>query len=434
MQTILSSQAYAKAQKLMPGGVNSPVRACRAVGGQPLFMSSGHGSQITDIDGNSYLDLVGSWGPLILGHAHPLVINAVRQAAGRGLTFGACCCQETELAELVQAFMPGMEKLRLVSSGTEATMSAIRAARGYTGRPKIIKFIGAYHGHADCLLVKAGSGAATFSVPDSAGVPASATNDTLVLAYNDIQAVQQAVDQYPQQIAAIIVEPVAGNMGVVLPKPGYLKGLRDITAANGILLIFDEVMTGFRVARGGAQELYGIKPDLTTLGKIVGGGMPLAAYGGRAEIMEVVSPLGEVYQAGTLSGNPVSLAAGIATLKVLQSSVGIYERLEELGSRLETSFTESLAKHSFAARVQRVGSMLTVFFTDQPVTDLTSAQTCKLQVFAAYYQSMLERGVYLPPSQFESAFLNTALSNQDAEQICLAFEDTIGELACQTPQ
>lgn len=424
-----SARLFAEARQLMPGGVNSPVRAFRAVGGEPLIFSSGSGPRITDVDGTSYLDLVGSWGPMILGHAHPEVVEAVREAAGRGLSFGATCEPEIELARRIQEMVPSMERVRLVSSGTEATMSALRVARGFTGRDRIVKFEGCYHGHADGLLVKAGSGAMTFGVPDSAGIPAAVARETLTLPYNDLDAVERLLAEQGPAIAAVILEPVVGNMGCVPPAPGFLQGLRDLTARHGVVLIFDEVMTGFRLAPGGAQEYFGIRPDMTCLGKIVGGGMPVGAYGGRSEIMEKVAPVGPVYQAGTLSGNPISVAAGLATLRILDRDRGIYGRLEQAGAFLEERLTASCARHGIAARLQRVGSMLTLFFTDRPVVDYATARTCDTAAFGRFFSGMLDRGVYLPPSQFEAAFLNAALAPEDLETLARAADETLAEMA-----
>ncbi len=413
----------------MPGGVNSPVRAFRAVGGEPLVFAGAAGARITDVDGNSYLDLVGSWGPLILGHAHPEVVEAVCQAASRGLTFGATCEAELELVRKIRERFPSIDLVRLVSSGTEATMSALRVARGFTGRDLIVKFEGCYHGHGDSLLVKAGSGATTFGVPDSAGVPASLARETLTLPYNDAEALERLLDEQGPQIAAVIVEPVAGNMGLVPPAPGFLQRLRDLTRSHGVLLVFDEVMTGFRVAPGGAQELFGIRPDLTCLGKIVGGGMPLGAYGGRHDLMECVAPLGPVYQAGTLSGNPVSVAAGLATLKVLDADPGLYGRLEQAGAFLQQGLEASAARHRIPVHMQRLGSMLTFFFNGRPVTDFTSARACDTAAFGRFFHGLLARGVYLPPSQFEAAFLNASLGTQDLEALAGAVDETLAEMA-----
>ena len=402
--TSRSEELYKEAQRYLPGGVDSPVRAFRAVGGTPPFIARGSGSKIYDVDGLEYIDYVGSWGPLILGHAHPQVVAAVQDVAQRGTSFGAPTELETRLAKLVTAAMPSIEMLRFVSSGTEACMSAIRVARAFTRRDKVIKFDGCYHGHADGLLVKAGSGAATFAVPDSAGVPAAYAKLTLVAGYNDIESVDGLLDANPGEVAAVIVEPVAANMGVVPPRPGFLKALRERAGAHGALLIFDEVITGFRVGYGGAQELYGVRPDLTCLGKIIGGGLPVAAYGGRREVMESVSPLGPAYQAGTLSGNPLAMTAGIETLGLL-SEPNLYERLEERGRQLEEGLADAAGD---AVTLARVGSLLTAFFAPGPVTDYASAATSDRQRFSAYFHRMLERGIYLAPSQFEAMFISTA--------------------------
>lgn len=415
----------------MPGGVNSPVRAFRAVGCHPLVFAQGQGATIIDVDGNRYLDLVGSWGPLILGHAHPAVVRALQSAASNGVSFGATCPQEIELGRLIKRALPSIDLIRLVSSGTEAAMSAIRAARGYTGRDLIIKFTGCYHGHGDSLLVKAGSGGATFGVPDSAGVPAALAQHTISLPYNDLTQVEQALAAHDRQIAAIIVEPVAGNMGVVPPAEGFLAGLRTLCDATGTVLIFDEVMTGFRVAWGGAQTLYNVTPDITVLGKIVGGGMPLAAYGGKRAIMEQISPLGPIYQAGTLSGNPLCVTAGLVTLSELSTHPEFYSKLEEYGQRIETHFNTTCQRLGLPAHAQRVGSMLTFFFSEEPVADFAAANRCNLSAFAVFFQGMLNQGIYLPPSQFESCFLNTALSSSAIETICTACTSILEEMACQ---
>ena len=412
-----STELAHEARQHLPGGVNSPVRAFRAVGGDPILFQSARGSRLVDVDGNEYLDLVGSWGPMILGHAHPQVIEAVQEAATHGLSFGATTEGEIRLAELVKRLIPSIDLFRLVSSGTEACMSALRVARGFTGRDRIVKFSGCYHGHSDALLVKAGSGALTLGVPDSGGVPADVAKNTLTLPFNNSEAVKSLFASDGSTIAAVILEPVVGNMGVVPPAPGFLELLRELTARHGALLIFDEVMTGFRLAPGGAQELYGMDPDLTCLGKILGGGMPLAGYGGRRDIMEVVAPLGPVYQAGTLSGNPVAVAAGRATLEKLGNSPGLHDGLESKGRRLEEGLREQIQRHQAPALVQRVGSMLTVFFTTTPVTDFDSAQTCRTDLFAAFFQGMLAQGIYLPPSQFEAAFLSTAHTQDDVDEI-----------------
>lgn len=413
MNTMRSDELFERALKKMPGGVNSPVRAFGSVGRNPLFISRAEGSKIYDEDGNEWIDYVCSWGPEILGHGCPEVIAAVREACGNGLTFGAPTEKEVVLAELIGELMPSMEMVRLVSSGTEAVMSGIRVARGFTKRDKIIKFKGCYHGHSDGLLVKAGSAALTTVVPDSAGVPASYIQHTLIGEYNNEDSVKQLFEQYKEQIACVIVEPVAANMGVVLPKPGFLQFLRDITRENGALLIFDEVITGFRLSLGGAQEYYGIKPDLTTLGKIVGGGMPIGAYGGRKEIMEMVSPLGPVYQAGTLSGNPIATAAGIETLNILKKNPQIYTELEKKAQCLAKAY-EALD----GVRVNQVGSLLCAYFTDNVVTDYESAVSSDLEQYAKYFNQMLEKGIYIAPSQFEAMFVSAAHSHQDITQTC----------------
>ena len=399
-----SKAAFRRALRSIPGGVNSPVRAFRAVGGDPLLIRRGAGAWVEDLDGNRYLDFVGSWGPLILGHAHPAIVSAVAAAARRGTTFGAPTEGETELAELIKSALPSIQLLRLVSSGTEACMSALRLARAFTKRRGVIKFEGCYHGHADPFLVKAGSGAATFGSPTSPGVEAE---HTIVLPYNDPDAFSRAMKRSGRKIAAVIVEPVAGNMGVVPPLMGFLETLREETRRHGALLIFDEVITGFRLAWGGAQTVLRIEPDLTTLGKIIGGGLPLAAYGGRREIMNLLAPKGPVYQAGTLSGNPLAVAAGIAQLRKLKSDPGIYRRLDGLAAEFERPF----AKH--AVTVNRVGSMMTVFFTPGPVTDWSSAARSDTRAFARFFRAMLQSGVYLPPSQFEAIFIGAAHTSSD---------------------
>ena len=410
-----SRALYAEAQKLLPGGVNSPVRAFRAVGGEPVFIDHAHGPYLYDADGNRYLDYVQSWGPVILGHAHPAVVQAVVQASMRGFSFGAPTQAESELAKLVIESVPSIEMVRFVNSGTEATMSALRLARAYTGRNKIIKFSGCYHGHADMLLVQAGSGVATMSLPDSPGVPLDAAKDTLIAPYNDSDAVEQLFRAYPQQIAAIIVEPVAANMGLVLPLPGFLEQLRALADEYGALLIFDEVITGFRVALGGMQQRVGIMPDLTCLGKIVGGGMPVGAYGGRREIMEWIAPLGPVYQAGTLSGNPLAMAAGIATLTELRKP-GRYEELERKGQLLGEGITRAIHEEGGAVQFARIGSMFGLFFTAQHVIDYASAKTSNTARYARFFWNMLALGVYLPPSQFETCFISLALDDGMLEE------------------
>lgn len=410
-----SKTLFERAKKHIPGGVNSPVRAYGSVGKTPRFIASAKGDRIVDVDGNEYIDYVCSWGPGILGHAPERVIKKVQEACELGLTYGAPTQQEVELAELIAELVPSMEVSRLVSSGTEAVMSAIRTARGYTGRDKIIKFKGCYHGHSDGLLVKAGSAALTTSVPDSAGVPADYTKHTLVALYNDKKSVEDLFSANPGEIAAVIVEPVAANMGVVLPEQGFLEFLREITSRYGALLIFDEVITGFRLALGGAQEYFGVTPDLTTLGKIVGGGMPIGAYGGKAEIMRMISPDGPVYQAGTLSGNPIATAAGIETLKMLKENPDIYRDLETKTTRLAQTVKDA-AKGK--AAVNQIGSLMSIFFTDQNVTDYNSAVSSNLEAYASYFGYMLDRGIYLAPSQFEAMFVSDAHTDEDIARTC----------------
>lgn len=410
-----SDALFAEALNYIPGGVNSPVRAFRAVGGRPFFVNRARGAHVWDVDGNEYVDYVGTWGPAILGHAHPAIIKAVQTAAENGTSFGIPNPLEVTMAKLICERVPSVRKVRLCNSGTEATMSAIRLARGFTRRDKIIKFDGCYHGHADSLLVRAGSGALTFGHPDSAGVPASFTQHTIVLPYNDTEAVRAAFAANPGQIAGIILEPVPGNAGLYLPKPGYLEALREITHAHGALLIFDEVMTGFRLARGGAQERFGIQPDLSCFGKVIGGGLPVGAFGGRAEIMDCLAPLGPVYQAGTLSGNPVAMAAGIAALEELGKG-DAYARLESLGAALEAGLKEAAQSAGIPVRFNRCGSMFCAYFTAQPVWNLGDAMTSDRERFKRYFHGMLEQGVYLAPSQFEAGFLSTAHSEEDIEK------------------
>ena len=413
--TSRSEQLFAEAQRLIPGGVNSPVRAFKGVGGSPRFIARGAGAHIVDVDGHDYIDYVGSWGPLILGHAHPAVVAAVQRAVELGASFGAPTEAENRLAALIIEAVPSIEMVRLVSSGTEACMSALRVARAHTGRDKIIKFDGCYHGHADGLLVKAGSGGATFGVADSAGVPAAYARETLVARYNDPESVRALLEANPDNVAAVIVEPIAGNMGVVPPAEGFLVALRDLTQASGALLIFDEVISGFRASPGGAQALYGVTPDLTCLGKVVGGGLPIGAYGGPAEIMERVSPLGPAYQAGTLSGNPVAVAAGLATLTELASG-DAYDRIERAAAALEEGYRGIIAEAGRPLSLNRAGSVMTLFFEGGPIVDYESAARSDRGAFADYFHAMLERGVSLPPSQFEAMFVSAAHSEADVDR------------------
>lgn len=411
-----SAAAFAEAKKVIAGGVNSPVRAFKSVGGEPLFIESGKGSKVTDIDGNTYLDFVGSWGPLILGHAHPAVLEAIGKAATKGTSFGAPTLMETELARAITEMVPSVELVRMVNSGTEATMSAVRVARGFTKRNFIVKFTGCYHGHGDSFLIAAGSGVATLGIPDSPGVTPGTAQDTLLAEYNDIESVKLLFDKFGERIAAVIVEPVAGNMGVVVPIPGFLQGLRDISTNYGSLLIFDEVMTGFRVAAGGAQQRFGITPDLSTFGKVIGGGLPVGAYGGRRDIMEQVAPLGSIYQAGTLSGNPLAMAAGLATLGCIRDTKDFYATLESHSERLAKSLVDQCRTLGISAVLNRVGSMMTLFFTDEKdVTSWRTAKTADIRRYARYFQACLDNGVYLAPSQFEAAFVSAAHSDADID-------------------
>ncbi|MGE5059877.1 MAG: glutamate-1-semialdehyde 2,1-aminomutase [Betaproteobacteria bacterium] len=419
---------FRRAERRIPGGVNSPVRAWKLVGGVPLFIARGKGSYIFDVSGKRYIDFVGSWGPLILGHAHPQVVQVIQRRVLQGFTFGAPTILEVELAEAVAAAVPSIDKLRLVSSGTEATMSAIRLARAFTGRSKIIKFDGCYHGHSDGLLVKAGSGLATLSLPESAGVPRAFGRDTLTAKYNDSQSLQKIFARYKNEIAAIIVEPICGNMGVIKPAPGFLANLRQITRQHGALLIFDEVITGFRVAYGGAQALYEVRPDLTCLGKILGGGLPLAAFGGRSEIMDLLAPVGPVYQAGTLSGNPLAVAAGLATIKLL-SRPGTYEKLEAQGRYLEEGMREIIAASPVHATINRVGSMMTIFFGIDRVSHPDEARQCDRARFRKFFHAMLDHGIYLPPAPFEAMFVSLAHSKDDLVKYLKAFEQWVRRIS-----
>lgn len=423
-----SERLFRRAELAIPGGVNSPVRAFKSVGGTPLFVQRGKGALVWDADGNSYIDYVGSWGPLILGHAHPEVLKAVELAASRGLGFGAPTEQEVEMAELLCRLVPALEQVRLVSSGTEATMSAIRLARGFTGRSKIVKFEGCYHGHADALLVKAGSGALTFGQPSSAGVPAGTAATTLVLEYNDARAVEHLFQREGHEIAAVIVEPVAGNMNLVAPQPGFLETLRAQCSRHGAVLIFDEVMTGFRVALGGAQSLYGIKPDLTTLGKVIGGGLPVAAFGGRRDIMQHLAPLGPVYQAGTLSGNPVAVAAGLATLKALQAP-RFFDRLSETAQNLCAGLTAAARRHGIAFSAARVGGMFGLYFRSTPPTRYAEVLECDKTAFSRFFHAMLAEGVYLAPSPYEAGFVSAAHGTEEIAKTLAAAEKAFAEIA-----
>lgn len=412
-----SKDAFQKAQNFIPGGVNSPVRAFKAVGGDPLFIEKAEGAYLYDIDGNKYIELINSWGPMILGHANKQIESAVIEALKKSPSFGGPTVMEITIAELIVEMVPSIEKVRMVNSGTEATMSAIRLARGFTGRDKIIKFEGCYHGHGDSFLIAAGSGVATMGTPDSPGVTKGTANDTLTAPYNDLAATEALVLANKGEIAAIIIEPVAGNMGCVLPKVGYLEGLRKLCDEHGIVLIFDEVMTGFRLAKGGAQEVYNVTPDLTTLGKIIGGGMPVGAYGGKKEIMEYISPAGPVYQAGTLSGNPIAMNAGYTMLTYLNENPQVYTQLDKISERIEAGFKANLTKVNKPYTVNRIGSMISLFFTDKEVYDFDSAKTSDTALFGKYFNAMLENGVYVAPSQFESLFLSTSIDESLADKI-----------------
>ena len=427
MQQTRSEQLFAEAQQYIPGGVNSPVRSFRAVGGTPPFLARGQGSRVWDVDGNEYIDYLGSWGPLVLGHAHPTVVEALRRAAEGGSSFGAPVENEVELARLVCNAFPSVDMVRLVNSGTEACMSAIRLARAFTGRDKIIKFAGCYHGHADGLLVRAGSGAMTHGIPTSAGVPESYATETLVADFNDLASVEACFESFPSAIAGIIVEPVAGNMGVVPPAEGFLEGLREITSRDGALLIFDEVITGFRVGPQGAQGLFGITPDITAMGKIIGGGLPVGAYGGRREIMERVAPLGDMYQAGTLSGNPLAVSAGVATLTELQSP-GVYERIGGLAQRLTDGLAQVFQRAEVPGAINRVGSMFTGFMNSGPVNKLEQVEASDAELYGRYFHEMLERGVYIAPSQFEAGFVSTAHTEADIDETIARAEEALTRL------
>ncbi|EMR02704.1 glutamate-1-semialdehyde 2,1-aminomutase [Cesiribacter andamanensis] len=423
-----SNQLFERAQNFIPGGVNSPVRAFRAVGGKPLFMQKAKGAYLYDEDGNRYIDMINSWGPMILGHAHEGVQQAIARALPDSLSFGAPTAREVEMAELIISMVPSIEKVRMVNSGTEATMSAIRLARGFTGRDKIIKLEGCYHGHGDSFLIAAGSGALTMGTPDSPGVTRGTALDTLIAPYNNLQAIEQLVSENKGAIAALILEPVAGNMGCIAPQPGYLQGLRSLCDREGIVLIFDEVMTGFRLAKGGAQERFGVQADLTTLGKIIGGGMPVGAYGGRRDIMDFVSPSGPVYQAGTLSGNPIAMAAGMAMLSYLNEQTDFYQQLDAIANRIVSDLKEVLQQLGLRYTINQVGSMYSLFFTEQNVIDYDTAKTSDTERFGRYFRHMLEQGVYLAPSQYETLFVSAALGEQELQQLKTASYESLKAL------
>lgn len=427
MNTNKSEKLFAEAQKHLPGGVNSPVRAFKSVGRNPLYIKKAKGARMTDVDGNKFVDYIGSWGPMILGHAHKNVISAIKKSANDGTSFGANSEPEIKLAQMIKKFVPSVEIVRMVNSGTEATMSAMRLARAFTRRNKIIKFEGCYHGHGDAFLIKAGSGVATLGLPDSPGVTASTARDTLTAVYNDIESVQKLVEKNKDAVAAIFIEPVAGNMGLVKSDEKFLNDLRELCTLENILLIFDEVMTGFRLARGGAQELYNIKPDLTTFGKIIGGGLPVGAYGGRREIMEMIAPSGAVYQAGTLSGNPLAMTAGLETLKIIDKDKNFYKKLNENCEYLYAGLTDANEKLGVNYTFNRCGSMFTMFFSGEPVTDFASAKTSDTKLFALYFNRMLERGVYLPPSQFEACFVSAAHAKTDFDRTIKAHHASLKE-------
>ena len=429
-----SEQLFEKAKTLIPGGVNSPVRAFRSVGGTPLFIKSAKGPYLYDEDGRQYIELINSWGPMILGHAFEPVEKAVRDAIQDSFSFGAPTRKEVEMAELITAMVPSIEQVRMVNSGTEATMAAVRVARGFTNRDKLIKFEGCYHGHGDSFLIAAGSGAMTMGIPDSPGVTKATAADTLTAPYNDLAAVETLLANNHNQVAAIILEPVVGNMGCVLPEPGFLEGIRSLCDQHGVLLIFDEVMTGFRLAKGGAQERFGIKPDLTTLGKIIGGGMPVGAYGGRADIMQLVAPAGPVYQAGTLSGNPIAMSAGLAMLHYLNEHPEVYTRLETIGEKLTAGFKAGLQKAGLPYTINQIGSMFTLFMTGRPVTNFSDAKSCDVSQFGRYFHAMLDRGVYLAPSQFESLFMSVALTDDLIDQVIQANEESLLVMMTGSPE
>ncbi|MDN3668309.1 glutamate-1-semialdehyde 2,1-aminomutase [Echinicola jeungdonensis] len=428
MKIDISKSLFEKAQQFIPGGVNSPVRAFKAVGGDPLFIKKADGPYLYDEDGNAFIELINSWGPLILGHNHPAIKEAILKATELGTSFGAPTAKEIEIADLITQMVPSVEKVRMVNSGTEATMSAVRLARGYTGKDKFIKFEGNYHGHGDSFLIAAGSGAITMGMPNSPGVTQGTARDTLLAPHNDLKAVEELVEANKGEVAAIILEPVPGNMGLILPKKGFLEGLRKLCDREGIILIFDEVMTGFRLAPGGAQEVFDVTPDLTTMGKIIGGGMPVGAYGGKKEIMEFVSPTGPVYQAGTLSGNPIAMAAGYAMLKHLHDNPSIYQELDKTGGKIVGGFKDTLQRLGLNYSMTHLGSMFSLFFTDKEVVDFETAKSCDTQLFGKYFQAMLSRGVYLAPSQFESFFLSTAIKDEHVQHIVQANEDSLKEV------
>ncbi|QSE99370.1 glutamate-1-semialdehyde 2,1-aminomutase [Fulvivirga lutea] len=420
-----SKSLFERANNSIPGGVNSPVRAFKAVGGDPLFIKSAKGAHLYDEDGNKYIELINSWGPMILGHANELIEEAVQKSLSNSFSFGAPTKAEVEMAELITQMVPSIEKVRMVNSGTEATMSAVRLARGYTGRNKIIKFEGCYHGHGDSFLIAAGSGVATMGSPDSPGVTQGTANDTLTAPYNNLESVVKLLEQNKDQVAAIILEPVAGNMGCVLPKEGFLEGLRKLCDENGIVLIFDEVMTGFRLAKGGAQEVFNVKPDMTTLGKIIGGGMPVGAYGGKKEIMDFVSPSGPVYQAGTLSGNPIAMAAGLAMLNYLNDHPEVYSQIAKATEDIEKGYQDTLKKLGKPYTINRIGSMISLFFTNKKVTNFEEAKSCDTQLFGKYFRQMLNNGIYLAPSQFETLFISTSITADIVGQIVSANERSL---------